>query len=141
MTSRLFEFVMRCLATGQNCLPARGIGSVPEQLAAALPPDAIHTGASAATMSFLALGPHALHFCCTSGWQQSIKSWRLRSTQSRGCKAIGRMRRRSVALQASTHYCSPGRSNWPARGLSLRLERKLWWPRRPLQPGRCWATP
>ena len=44
-TSRLFEFVMRCLATGQNCLPARGIGAVPRQLAAQLPPGCVHTGA------------------------------------------------------------------------------------------------
>ena len=45
VTSRLFEFVMRCLATGQNCLPSRGIGAVGEQLAGQLPPEAIHTGA------------------------------------------------------------------------------------------------
>ena len=44
-TSRLFEFVMRCLATGQNCLPARGIGAVSAQLAAQLPAGCIHTGA------------------------------------------------------------------------------------------------
>ena len=31
-SSRLFEFVMRMLAVGQNCLPARGIGDVAEQL-------------------------------------------------------------------------------------------------------------
>ena len=68
-TSRLFEFVMRCLATGQNCLPARGIGSVAEQLAAALPPDAIHTGASAATMLFFAL-QFLRH---TSGREQSVE--------------------------------------------------------------------
>lgn len=46
VTSRLFEFVMRCLATGQNCLPSRGIGAVGEQLARQLPPDSIHTGAA-----------------------------------------------------------------------------------------------
>lgn len=33
-SSRLFTFVMRMLATGQNCLPAKGIGSVSDQLAA-----------------------------------------------------------------------------------------------------------
>ena len=43
-TSRLFEFVMRCLATGQNCLPAAGIGAVAEQLASSLPEGCIHTG-------------------------------------------------------------------------------------------------
>lgn len=37
-TDRLLTFVMRCLATGQNCLPERGIGAVSEQLAAGLPP-------------------------------------------------------------------------------------------------------
>ena len=46
VTSRLFEFVMRCLATGENCLPAKGIGAVAQQLAAQLPPDSIHTGAA-----------------------------------------------------------------------------------------------
>ena len=47
-TSRLFEFVMRCLATGSNCLPANGIGAVAEQLASSLPQDQIHTGISLA---------------------------------------------------------------------------------------------
>jgi len=32
-TSRLFNFVMRMLATGQNCLPSAGIGAVSDQLA------------------------------------------------------------------------------------------------------------
>lgn len=36
-TSKMFNFVMRMLATGQNCLPAGGIGAVSEQLAACLP--------------------------------------------------------------------------------------------------------
>lgn len=36
VTSRLFTFVMRVLATGLNCLPAAGIGAVPKQLAAPL---------------------------------------------------------------------------------------------------------
>ncbi len=44
-TSRLFEFVMRCLATGENCLPAAGIGAVARQLAQQLPPGCVHTGA------------------------------------------------------------------------------------------------
>ena len=47
MTSRLFEFVMRCLATGENCLPAAGIGAVARQLAAQIPSGSIHTGATA----------------------------------------------------------------------------------------------
>lgn len=41
VTSRLFSFVMRMLATGQNCLPAKGIGSVSEQLANSLPSGSI----------------------------------------------------------------------------------------------------
>ncbi len=44
VSSRLFEFVMRCLATGSNCLPAQGIGAVADQLAGRLPQDSIHTG-------------------------------------------------------------------------------------------------
>lgn len=44
VTSRLFAYVMRCLATGANCLPAQGIGAVSEQLASHLPETAIHTG-------------------------------------------------------------------------------------------------
>jgi len=47
-SSRLFEFVMRCLATGANCLPAAGIGAVAEQLAARLPAGAVRLGARAA---------------------------------------------------------------------------------------------
>ncbi|KAK9837989.1 hypothetical protein WJX74_009129 [Apatococcus lobatus] len=44
VTSRLFRFVMRMLATGSNCLPANGIGSVADQLAAGLPQGSIQTG-------------------------------------------------------------------------------------------------
>lgn len=40
-SSRLFEFVMRTLASGSNCLPAAGIGAMSQQLAAKLPQDAI----------------------------------------------------------------------------------------------------
>lgn len=42
---RLFEFVMRMLATGSNCLPADGIGAIAQQLAGQLPADSIYTGA------------------------------------------------------------------------------------------------
>jgi hypothetical protein len=35
---------MRMLATGQNCLPAGGIGAIAEQLASRLPADTIFTG-------------------------------------------------------------------------------------------------
>ncbi len=44
-SSRLFDFVMRCLVTGANCLPAGGIGAVAEQLAARLPPGVVRLGA------------------------------------------------------------------------------------------------
>jgi phytoene dehydrogenase-like protein len=40
-TSKLFNFVMRMLATGQNCLPSSGIGAVSDQLASRLPEDGI----------------------------------------------------------------------------------------------------
>lgn len=36
-TSRLFEFVFKCLALGSNTLPAAGIGAIPEQIARKLP--------------------------------------------------------------------------------------------------------
>lgn len=47
-SSRLFNFVMRMLATGQNCLPSRGIGAVAEQLRRKLPANAVRLGARAA---------------------------------------------------------------------------------------------
>jgi hypothetical protein len=40
-SSRLFQFVMRTLATGSNCLPAGGIGAVAQQLANHLPAESI----------------------------------------------------------------------------------------------------
>lgn len=46
VTSRLFEFVMRMLASGENSLPANGIGAISEQMAAALPAGSIKTGGS-----------------------------------------------------------------------------------------------
>ncbi|KAK3031513.1 hypothetical protein RJ639_036027 [Escallonia herrerae] len=36
-TSRLFDFVLKCLALGDNTLPAKGISAIPQQLAAKLP--------------------------------------------------------------------------------------------------------
>lgn len=36
-SSRLFDFIFQCLADGDNALPALGIGSIPDQLAANLP--------------------------------------------------------------------------------------------------------
>lgn len=40
-TSRLFNFIFKCLALGNNTLPTRGIGAIPEQLASRLPSDSI----------------------------------------------------------------------------------------------------
>lgn len=40
-TSRLFDFVFKCLALGNNTLPAKGISAIPEQLAAKLPSGSI----------------------------------------------------------------------------------------------------
>lgn len=45
-SSRMFDVIFRSLATGDSVLPARGIGAVPEQLAAALPDGAIRFGAT-----------------------------------------------------------------------------------------------
>ncbi|KAI7843455.1 hypothetical protein COHA_002933 [Chlorella ohadii] len=50
-TSRLFAFVMRMLATGQNCLPADGIGAVSDQLAARLPAASIRLNTPAAAVA------------------------------------------------------------------------------------------
>lgn len=40
-TSRLFDFIFKCLALGDNALPAKGIGAIPEQLEAKLPSGSI----------------------------------------------------------------------------------------------------
>ncbi|KAL3515567.1 hypothetical protein ACH5RR_022469 [Cinchona calisaya] len=40
-TSRLFDFIFKCLALGENTLPASGISAIPEQLAAKLPSNSI----------------------------------------------------------------------------------------------------
>ncbi|KAL6200468.1 hypothetical protein ACLB2K_030249 [Fragaria x ananassa] len=40
-TSRLFDFIFKCLALGDNTLPSKGIGAIPKQLAAKLPADSI----------------------------------------------------------------------------------------------------
>ncbi|KAF6255152.1 hypothetical protein COO60DRAFT_1272702 [Scenedesmus sp. NREL 46B-D3] len=58
-SSRLFEFVMRMLATGQNCLPAAGIGAMAQQLAARLPADSIYTSARVQQVSGAAGGRRA----------------------------------------------------------------------------------
>jgi len=43
-SSRMFEFVFRMLADGDASVPAAGIGALPAQLAAALPPGSVRTG-------------------------------------------------------------------------------------------------
>ncbi|KAJ0080029.1 hypothetical protein Patl1_24418 [Pistacia atlantica] len=40
-SSRLFDFIFKCLALGDNTIPAKGIGEIPNQLAAKLPSDSI----------------------------------------------------------------------------------------------------
>ncbi|KAK4271223.1 hypothetical protein QN277_019947 [Acacia crassicarpa] len=40
-TSRLFNFIFKCLALGDNTLPAKGISAIPEQLASRLPSSSI----------------------------------------------------------------------------------------------------
>lgn len=40
-TSRLFNFIFKCLALGENTIPSNGISAIPEQLAGKLPSDSI----------------------------------------------------------------------------------------------------
>ncbi|XP_022876411.1 phytoene dehydrogenase, chloroplastic/chromoplastic [Olea europaea var. sylvestris] len=40
-TSRLFNFIFKCLALGDNTLPANGIAAIPEQLAGKLDPNSV----------------------------------------------------------------------------------------------------
>uniref|UniRef100_A0A7N0VM44 Amine oxidase domain-containing protein n=1 Tax=Kalanchoe fedtschenkoi TaxID=63787 RepID=A0A7N0VM44_KALFE len=40
-SSRLFDFIFKCLALGDNTLPASGISTIPNQLASNLPPESI----------------------------------------------------------------------------------------------------
>ncbi|XP_012076346.3 polyamine oxidase 3-like [Jatropha curcas] len=51
-TSRLFDFIFKCLALGDNTLPAKGIGAIPNQLAAKLPPDSIIFNARVDSIDF-----------------------------------------------------------------------------------------
>lgn len=62
-SSRLFEFVMRMLATGSNCLPAGGIGALAEQLASRLPADSIYTGQAVAISQSVSQGQSVSHCC------------------------------------------------------------------------------
>jgi phytoene dehydrogenase-like protein len=49
-SSRLLEFAFRAFATGPVCLPAAGMGALPAQLAARLPPGALRLGARVAAV-------------------------------------------------------------------------------------------
>ncbi|XP_058731373.1 uncharacterized protein LOC131603131 [Vicia villosa] len=51
-TSRLFDFIFKCLALGENTLPANGISAIPEQLAARLPSDSILLNTEAVSIDF-----------------------------------------------------------------------------------------
>lgn len=51
-TSRLFEFVFKCLALGDNALPAAGIAAIPEQLALKLPRESILLNTKAESIEF-----------------------------------------------------------------------------------------
>ena len=51
VSDRLLTFVMRSLATGENCLPAAGIGAVARQLASALPPARVRLNASCSSIA------------------------------------------------------------------------------------------
>jgi phytoene dehydrogenase-like protein len=44
-SSRMFEFVFRMFSRGDACLPAGGMGAIPRQLAAPLPPAQVRLGA------------------------------------------------------------------------------------------------
>ncbi|XVE93078.1 hypothetical protein REPUB_Repub01dG0159200 [Reevesia pubescens] len=51
-TSRLFDFVFKCLALGNNTLPAKGIGEIPNQLAAKLPSDSVMLNTKVVAVDF-----------------------------------------------------------------------------------------
>ncbi|CAA7044408.1 unnamed protein product [Microthlaspi erraticum] len=51
-TSKLFDFVFRCLALGENTLPAMGIGEIPNQLAAKLPANSVMLNTRVASIDY-----------------------------------------------------------------------------------------
>uniref|UniRef100_A0A1J3I8A4 Phytoene dehydrogenase, chloroplastic/chromoplastic n=1 Tax=Noccaea caerulescens TaxID=107243 RepID=A0A1J3I8A4_NOCCA len=51
-TSKLFDFVFRCLALGENTLPAMGIGEIPNQLAAKLPANSVMLNTRVASIEY-----------------------------------------------------------------------------------------
>lgn len=50
-SSRMFEFVFRMFSEGRAALPARGMGALPEQIAAGLPPGTVRLNARAEAVS------------------------------------------------------------------------------------------
>ncbi|XP_031491436.1 uncharacterized protein LOC116258428 [Nymphaea colorata] len=51
-SSRLYDFIFKCLALGDNTLPANGIAAIPDQLSSKLPPDSVWFGAKVAKIDF-----------------------------------------------------------------------------------------
>lgn len=51
-TSRLFDFIFKCLALGNNTLPAKGISAIPEQIAAKLPHGSISLNSRVVSIDF-----------------------------------------------------------------------------------------
>ena len=49
-SSRMFEFVFQMLALGDACVPARGMGAIPAQIASALPDGTVRCGAPVASI-------------------------------------------------------------------------------------------
>jgi phytoene dehydrogenase-like protein len=47
----MLEFVVRMFATGDTCVPAKGMQKIPEQITSALPPDAIRLNAKVSEVS------------------------------------------------------------------------------------------
>lgn len=50
-SARMAETVLHCLATGDSAVPARGMGAIPEQMAARLPDGVVHLSAAVASVS------------------------------------------------------------------------------------------
>ncbi|KAI3996299.1 hypothetical protein MKX01_026767 [Papaver californicum] len=51
-SSRLFDFIFKCLALGDNTLPSKGISAIPEQLASKLPENSIRLNSRVASIEF-----------------------------------------------------------------------------------------
>ncbi|XP_027159800.1 15-cis-phytoene desaturase, chloroplastic/chromoplastic [Coffea eugenioides] len=52
-TSRLFDFIFKCLALGENTIPACGISAIPDQLAAKLPSNSVFFNSRASSISVI----------------------------------------------------------------------------------------